>query len=97
MTTVTGSWCPPAGLAELHKVHGGDVDSERADAVTREFWDADFVAMPNHQLLKSRPHDQLENRHNLEMIASDRFTFVGMPLHPRGATAPPSRAVAVVK
>ncbi len=57
--------------------------------------DVDFFAMPNHQLLGKWPHHQIENLVNLDRLPP-RFTFIGLPLALRDATASPIRAVAVI-
>lgn len=58
--------------------------------------DVDFFAMPNHQLLGSRPHHQIENLVNLDHLPP-RFQFIGLPLFLQDATASPIRAVAILE
>lgn len=59
--------------------------------------DLNVVDLPNHQLLGKREHHHIENLRNLDQIPTRRFTFFGLPLNLRNATASPIRAVALVE
>ncbi len=59
--------------------------------------DLNVVDLPNHQLLGKREHHHIENLRNLDQIPTRRFTFFGLPLNLKNATASPIRAVALVQ
>jgi kynurenine formamidase len=59
--------------------------------------DIDTVKIPNHQLLGKREHYHIENLCNLDKIPNRKFTFLGLPLNLRNATASPIRAVALLE
>ncbi len=59
--------------------------------------DLNVVTLPNHQLLGKRPHHHIENLRNIDRIPTRRFTFWGLPLNLKNATASPIRAVALVE
>ena len=58
--------------------------------------DLNIVNLPNHQLLGKRKHHHIENLRNIDQIPARRFTFFGLPLNLKNATASPIRAVALV-
>ena len=55
------------------------------------------IDLPNHQLLGKREHHHIENLRNIDQIPARRFTFFGLPLNLKNATASPIRAVALVE
>lgn len=59
--------------------------------------DLNIVDLPNHQLLGKRKHHHIENLRNIDQIPVRRFTFFGLPLNLKNATASPIRAVALVE
>jgi kynurenine formamidase len=59
--------------------------------------DLNVVTLPNHQLLGKREHHHIENLRNIDQIPMRRFTFWGLPLNLKNATASPIRAVALVE
>jgi kynurenine formamidase len=59
--------------------------------------DLNIVTLPNHQLLGKREHHHIENLRNIDKIPARRFTFWGLPLNLKNATASPIRAVALIE
>ncbi|MDA0990044.1 MAG: cyclase family protein [Verrucomicrobia bacterium] len=51
---------------------------------------------PVHRILARHNVNNTENLANLARVAGQRFTYLGLPLRLRGATASPIRAVAIV-
>ncbi len=101
-TGISRLWETPAYKDAIIGIHVEAVswmldEGVRVYGIDNQSPDVNVVDLPNHQLLGKRHHHHIENLCNLDKIPKRRFTFFGLPLSLRNATASPIRAVALVE
>jgi len=101
-TGISKLWGTPAYKDSIIGIHVKAVtwildEGVRVYGLDNQSPDVNVVDLPNHQLLGKRHHHHIENLCNLNKIPKTRFTFFGLPLKLKNATASPIRAVAMVK
>jgi kynurenine formamidase len=91
LTREATEWLADQGVVNIG-IDAPSVDSS-AEMERRENNEDDHY--PSHQVCKERKVTNTENMINLDKVAGEEFTYIGLPLNIRRGTGSPVRAVAI--